>query len=251
MNPIPRNLAIDARLRGQGGPLAIERVLGRTVLDHLLDAARDAGPLVVHVLDDDRPSLTSAMAETPCHDCVVAEGEPDASAMVLRVDRLYDRVRLRRAIRTGGDPESAVIWRLDTPELLRSAGDELRRRQSYQPIGRYWALGPARGLARLLAPTRVRPNAVTLAAAGLMLVAAALIAYVPKSLAVNLTTAAAMALALMLDTADGHLARLQGTASAFGRWLDAWLDELCDMALHAAIAWSAFQRCLQQVIQHP
>jgi phosphatidylglycerophosphate synthase len=44
----------------------------------------------------------------------------------------------------------------------------------------------------------------------------------------------------VLDTADGHLARLQGTSSAFGRWLDSWLDEVCDMALHAAVAWSAF-----------
>ena len=46
----------------------------------------------------------------------------------------------------------------------------------------------------------------------------------------------------MLDTSDGHLARLQGTASEFGRWLDANLDELGDMALHAAIAWAAFAR---------
>ena len=52
----------------------------------------------------------------------------------------------------------------------------------------------------------------------------------------------AIALALILDTADGHLARLQGTASDFGRWLDANLDELGDMALHAAIAWSAYAR---------
>jgi phosphatidylglycerophosphate synthase len=46
----------------------------------------------------------------------------------------------------------------------------------------------------------------------------------------------------VLDTADGHLARLQGTASEFGRWLDVLLDELSDMALHAAIAWAAFSR---------
>ena len=58
----------------------------------------------------------------------------------------------------------------------------------------------------------------------------------------HLATAAALALALVLDTADGHLARLQGTATEFGRWFDAYLDELGDMALHAAIAWSAFLR---------
>ena len=49
-----------------------------------------------------------------------------------------------------------------------------------------------------------------------------------------------LAVALILDTADGHLARLQGTASEFGRWLDSLLDELSDMALHAAIAWGAY-----------
>ena len=51
-----------------------------------------------------------------------------------------------------------------------------------------------------------------------------------------------LALALVLDTADGRLARLQGTSSAFGRWLDQVLDELADLALHAAIAWAAFGR---------
>jgi hypothetical protein len=33
---------------------------------------------------------------------------------------------------------------------------------------------------------------------------------------------------------------LQGTSSAFGRWLDQVLDELADLGLHAAIAWAAF-----------
>jgi hypothetical protein len=54
-------------------------------------------------------------------------------------------------------------------------------------------------------------------------------------------TALALALALVIDTADGRLARLQGTSSPFGRWLDHVLDELSDITLHAAIAWSMFQ----------
>ena len=58
----------------------------------------------------------------------------------------------------------------------------------------------------------------------------------------RLAVAFSLALALVLDTADGRLARLQGTSSAFGRWLDQVLDELADMALHAAIAWAAFNR---------
>ncbi len=67
-------------------------------------------------------------------------------------------------------------------------------------------------------------------------------AFGPEGLAVRLGSALALAAGLVLDTADGHLARLQGTSSAFGRWLDSVLDELGDMALHAAIAWSCFVR---------
>jgi phosphatidylglycerophosphate synthase len=79
----------------------------------------------------------------------------------------------------------------------------------------------------------------------LMLAASGLVAFAGAGASVNFTASALMALALVLDTADGHLARLQGNASEFGRWLDAALDELGDMALHAAAAWAAFHRDAQ------
>jgi len=242
----PQTLVIDARPRGPRGPLAGERVQGRTVLDHLLDLALDVSPgpaaVAVHARHDEHEALAGAVGARPAGRFVLALGPPPEGAAVLRADRLYDPARLRRALRRGADPESAVLWRLDPPGGLAGADDELARRTTYQPLGRYWALAPARGLARALAPTRVRPNAVTLAAAGLMLGASALVAFARPGWPINLTAAAALAAALVLDTADGHLARLQGTASDFGRWLDAWLDELCDMALHAAVAWAAFTR---------
>ncbi len=246
MDRTPRDLVIDARPRGPRGPLAGEQVRGRSVLEHLLDVAETLpagpGPVAVHARLDEHPALAAAVAARPAGRFVLAVGPPSEGAAVLRSDRLYDPHRLRRALRRGKDPESAVIWRLDRPGALAGAGDELTRRQTYQPLGRFWAIGPARRLAAALAPTRVRPNAVTLAAAGLMLAAAGLVASGRAGVVANLGAALALAAALVLDTADGHLARLQGTASAFGRWLDAWLDEVCDMALHAAIAWSAFAR---------
>jgi phosphatidylglycerophosphate synthase len=88
----------------------------------------------------------------------------------------------------------------------------------------------------------VRPNHLTLTSAGLMLGAAATVLLAPPVPPARGATAALLAVALVLDTADGHLARLQGTASEFGRWLDLLLDELCDMVLHAAIALAAFTR---------
>jgi hypothetical protein len=75
-----------------------------------------------------------------------------------------------------------------------------------------------------------------------MAVAAATVAFAPYAPGSFAITAIALALALVIDTADGHLARLQGTASEFGRWLDGYLDELSDMLLHAAIAWAAYAR---------
>lgn len=217
-------LVIDARPRGPHGPFAGEFVQGKSVLDHLMDVAAAVSPdpsvrVVVIATEDDSP--------------------PDG-AVVLRTDRLYDSKRLRRAIRRGNDPETAAFWRLDRPDGLAGADDELARRRCYQPLGQYWAREPARAIARFLAPTVVRPNAVTIAAAALMLSASGLAAFAASTWYTHLTAAMAMAIALVLDTADGHLARLQGTSSAFGRHLDAWLDELCDMVLHTAIAWGLF-----------
>lgn len=239
----PLQLAIDARPRGPRGPLAVEPLQGRRVVDHLLDHVDALDPggnqsIAVHVAAD----LRDLGAEFRDSRFLATDGAPAEGAWVLRSDRIYDRARLRRAYRRGHDPETAVIWRLDTPHGLAGADDELVRRRSYQPLGRYWALGPARAIARALAPTRVRPNAVTLTATGLFLGAAAVVAFARPGLVSNAIAAAGLACALVLDTADGHLARLQGTASAFGRWLDGWLDEVGDMALHAAIAWAAYLR---------
>jgi phosphatidylglycerophosphate synthase len=241
--PTP-HLVIDARPRGPHGPLAVEHVLGRAVLAHEVDLAMMLGgdPIVVHARPEEHRRLRQLVGDWPAERVMFAPGPPLEAATILRCDRLYDPRRLRRAVRGRRDPETAVIWRLDRPGGLAGAEAELLRRRTYQPLGRFWALGPARLLARGLSATRVRPNALTLTAGALMLGAAATIALAPPVSLARGATAAALALALVLDTADGHLARLQGTASEFGRWLDALLDELSDMALHASIAWSAFAR---------
>ncbi len=246
IRPTP-HLVIDARPRGPRGPLAGESVLGRPVLDHLIELAGafGEGPVPVHARLDEHDRLRAVVGDSARSRLRLVTGPPPENAAVLRSDRLYDPARLRKALHRGRNPESAVIWRLDRPSGLAGADEELIRRRTYQPIGRFWALGPARLLARALKPTRVRPNAVTMASAGLVLAASALVAVDGPAWASRWMAAAALALALVLDTADGHLARLQGTASEFGRWLDANLDELGDMALHASIAWAAFARAGQ------
>jgi phosphatidylglycerophosphate synthase len=198
-----------------------------------------AGEIPIHGNSDDR-ALKSGNLEAGKASLRWSSEAPPEGAPVLRTDRVYDPRRLRRVLRSGGDPETAVLWRLDRAEDLLSASEELERRTSYQPLGSYWAWPLARGFARALRPTPIRPNAVTLAAAACMLAAAWFVAAAGDTAIARLATASLLALALVLDTADGHLARLQGTASAFGRWLDAVLDELCDAVLHGAIGWSMY-----------
>ena len=131
--------------------------------------------------------------------------------------------------------KNAAFAERKATEAERKAREERRRARSY-PISR-WYLRPAAGyLARLLAPTTVRP--VHLTACGLVAAAcaAAVLIWLPEAMP---TAAALILTAWLLDRADGQLARLQHTASAFGAWLDANVDELIDLGLHVAVAQTA------------
>ena len=236
-------LTIDARPRGPDGPLAVSRLLGRPVLAHLIELADNLGagtPLAIHARRDEHETLDRLLDEGARRGSVVfATGPPPEGSVILRADRLYDPRRLRRTVRRGEDAELAVVWRLDAGLDLASAEAELVRRHCYQPIGRYWSVGLAGLLVRLLGPTRVRPHALTVGSFLLMLTASGLVAWGRLDPITRWSTAAALAVALVLDGADGRLARRQGTSSPFGRWLDTTLDETGEMILHASIAASA------------
>jgi phosphatidylglycerophosphate synthase len=216
------------------------------VLGYLLDLARahapSREPVMVHAPKNEHQELRQ-LAGVAGHDRVAfVDRAPHSDAALLRTDCLYDSARLRRALRAGRGLESAIVWRLDRPELLAAAGDELARRLSYQPLGKYWAFPLAKWIAERLCATAVRPNVLTLSSGALLLVAAGVLALSADQWLWRLTVSLSLAAALILDTADGRLARLQGTSSSFGRWLDQVCDELADMALHIAIAWAAFCR---------
>lgn len=237
-------LAIDARPRREDGPWAAARLENRPILARLLDIAAevDARPIAIHAREEEHDRLRRLLDDRPRESYRLVTGPTPENALVLRVDRFYDAGRLRRVLRKGRDPESAVLWPLDRPQALGDAEIELERRRTYQPLGRFWALGPAKALARLLRPTRIRPNALTAASAVCVSVASLIAGSGASSPLARFSAATALSAGLVLDTADGRLARLQGTASAFGRWLDAVLDEFGDVALHAAVAWSLSRR---------
>jgi phosphatidylglycerophosphate synthase len=127
---------------------------------------------------------------------------------------------------------SAAPWTTDRWKLV---WEESRRAENY-PISR-WFLRPLAGLvARRLTHSNVRPWQVTLAGFGCTLLASASLAVLPTPSAfVCLLILAAW----FCDRLDGQLARRQGTATRFGAWLDANLDELADLTLHTAFAYAA------------
>lgn len=123
-------------------------------------------------------------------------------------------------------------------DSARAAGCQQQRAKQY-PLSR-WYLQPLAGwLAAALATSFIRPAHLTfsglLAAAG---AATVLLAWPQGS-----PLAAVLVLVYWLfDRADGQLARRQHAASPWGSWLDANVDELVDLGLHAAVAASLAQQ---------
>lgn len=112
------------------------------------------------------------------------------------------------------------------------ASDESGRADRH-PISRWYVQPLATRLANTLAVTPVRPSHLTLLGLGLALAAAGLLAWRPL-----LSPAVAILVwtAWLCDRTDGSLARAQGSATPWGAWLDANVDELVDLGLHGAVA---------------
>lgn len=116
---------------------------------------------------------------------------------------------------------------------------DARRRAGRHPISR-WYVGPAADrLAAVLTPTRVRPVHLTLCGLAVGAIAAAVLVGAPHFAPV---AGLLVLVAWLFDRADGELARRQNTVSAWGAWLDANVDELLDVGLHAAVAAAAASR---------
>ena len=103
------------------------------------------------------------------------------------------------------------------------------------PVSRYLNRRVSVPLAHLLAPTRITPNQVSLAALLIAVAAAALIAggaIIAGGVLVQVSS--------IVDGVDGDLARAKRMASRFGGILDAALDRYADAAIAAGMAWYAF-----------
>jgi GT2 family glycosyltransferase len=129
-----------------------------------------------------------------------------------------------RALRRGATEQPG---RSAAAGLLK--GERLRDRR--HPISRWYLLPLADWASRRLARSGVRPWQVTIAGATVAAVAGLAVCLGLGGLAAVLVLAA-----WFCDRLDGKLARRQKTESPWGAWLDANVDELTDLGLHAALA---------------
>jgi len=126
--------------------------------------------------------------------------------------------------------------------MLTAVVDAYRR--TSKPNDILWNRFVARPLAAAiivpLARTRVTPNQVTLLTLPVFLAGAAVLTLVP-SWGGLIAGAAIVELSYVLDCADGQLARLKGTSSPVGAYLDFLMDEIKAFTLVAAVAGRLFQ----------
>lgn len=121
----------------------------------------------------------------------------------------------------------------------RAALDRLRAAQKTAKGVSLYSRYVNRPLGRLFAAAAyvlgLRPNHVTALSALCSYGALAAVALVPPSWPLAFAVYAGLVVGFALDSADGQLARLRGTSSPVGEWLDHVVDCVKVTALHAAV----------------
>ena len=114
-----------------------------------------------------------------------------------------------------------------------SKGVSLYSRFVNRPAGRFFAaLGHQLGMT---------PNQMTLASAVCTFSAIAVLAVTAPSWVTGIVIAALLVLGFILDSSDGQLARLTGTSSAAGEWLDHVVDCARSVLIHSAVLVSFYR----------
>ncbi len=111
-------------------------------------------------------------------------------------------------------------------------------------VDRYFNRKLSRWFTRGFLAVGASPNAVTLVATGIGLIAAAVFGV--GSYAAGVIAALLFQLAAVIDCCDGEVARLTFTESPFGAWLDIAMDNVVHMAIFAGIAGGVYIRMIGQ-----
>ena len=206
-------------------------LLGLPLVRRTALAARRAGFKKVFwdggVLDDAlRDALSGAAVP------VAAGARPEAVGFPWnRIATIESLRRLRETGEAGSGPS------VSAPSDLRAAERYLLAslvKETDSPIARHVNRKVSLFVSRLLAPTRVTPNQMTIVCAGIGLAGAA--CFLSAAPARQLAGGLLFLLHSILDGCDGELARLKLLESRWGGVLDFWGDNVVHAAVFAAIA---------------
>ena len=133
----------------------------------------------------------------------------------------------------------AVTEELGAPTGVADAMRRLRRAQKSRRGAPAYSLYVNRPLGRVLAAVAFRagltPNQVTAVSALFTFAGLAVLALAPARPVVGLVVAVLLVLGYALDSADGQLARLTGSGSLSGEWLDHTVDSVKVVAFHLVV----------------
>lgn len=107
--------------------------------------------------------------------------------------------------------------------------------RSAPAYSRYINRRVGRLFAALAVPVGISPNQITAISAVFTFSGIALIALAPVSIAVGVGVASLLAVGYALDSSDGQVARLQGSGSMAGEWLDHCVDAVKTILLPLAV----------------
>ena len=107
-------------------------------------------------------------------------------------------------------------------------------------VDRFFNRKVSRWFTRIFLAAGLSPNAITILATGVGLVAAA--GFGVGTYNAGIVAALLFQLAAIIDCCDGEVARLTFTESPFGAWLDIAMDNVVHMAIFAGIALGSYLR---------
>ena len=225
-----RVLIIDARALIEKAPLALAVLDGKLLIDHWRTALHDIPGWEIQVLTKDE----AVAAQLRRHRVAVTNDEAVLDGATYQWDLrnwIYPN-ELRRALKRADAALPRPSWRIETVSDLTHT-ETMIVRARWSPLGRWIAQPLGRSIARRLRHTFVTPNLITLFCLLLGICAAVLISLNQPIL--DALAGVLIAAFLVLDTADGHLARLKEMSSRFGGFLDGMVDEINELLIHLAL----------------
>jgi len=127
----------------------------------------------------------------------------------------------------------------DVPGVERRMLRALRTAEDGPIVDRYVNRSASGWLSRRLSRTSITPNQVTVASLLTGLLAAWLLG--STGYLVSLLGLCLFQASMVLDHADGEIARMKFQFSPLGKWLDNWSDHAVDVAAIGGLAWRAAQ----------